>query len=267
MIKDLIDIANTLDQRGLTKEADEIDSIVVQATKDPNPFRLITTKPEDMIKSKEGPGDLRDTRELEEWRENNIRIIKDEANVPNLPDIDREVLASDLKFYIDATHEDLIKDMRREENLKDSMEAFRGAGWTQGAGVEPSYSSLDKAMNKAFEEALSHLVEAYGEENLLLSHQGGFDGYLLEEMRLDTSGFFEAVSKMVQSESIDLISMLSILMKESMPGRDDGVSVDFWNWKEILKPLTERHPIQARWIISQSDNEELKAELEEYLDQ
>ena len=267
MIKDLIDIANTLDQRGLTKEADEIDSIVAQATKTPNPFRLITTKPEDMIESNEGPGDLRDTQDLEEWRETNIRIIKEDANVPNLPDIDREVLAADLKFYIDATHEDLIKDMRQEENLRDSMEAFREAGWTQGDERESPHSSFDKAMNEASEEALGHLIEAYGEDNLTGNRDYEGDGAILEGIRGDSSGFFDAVLKLSEGESVDLISMLSILMKETSPGRKDGVSVDFWNWKEILKPLTERHPIQARWVASQTDNEMLKVELEEYLEE
>jgi len=267
MIKDLIDIANTLDQRGLTKEADEVDSIVAQATKDPNPFRLIVTKPEDMIESNEGPGDLRDTQELEEWREANIRIIKEEANVPSLPDIDREVLANDLKFYIDATHEDLIKDMRREEDLKDSMEAFRAAGWTQGADFEPPRSSFDKVINEASERALDYLIEAYGEDSLTRNRDYKSDGVILEEIRDDTSGFFEAALKLTEDGTVDLVSMLSILMKETFPGREDGVSVDFWNWKEILKPLTKRYPIQARWVVSQTDNPMLKAELEEYLEE
>jgi hypothetical protein len=263
MLKELIKIANDLDSRGLVKEADRVDLIISMAS------FLREVPPQ---------------RELEEYRERQIKFYKEEGSL-NLGQYEEEFdpyspssgniedAMRMLEFYSNATHEELLKDMIEQEEMANAFRAL-----SDFSSTLPPQEREEDYFEVILESHVRNFLNEFGAERVqkaLVSTYGRsqFDepyelpggnvievpsilesATLLEHLeRHSTDHFYETLKK------FDLDAVMAIMLAI----KDD---LELYSYEDVIESsIKNSSPILVQHVLSKLRDSETISFIEEHL--
>ena len=301
MIKFLTKIANELDKRLLSREADFIDKIllkVLASDDDRRPKLRLLPPLEDegddfearpRTTSSQSPG-IVDVDELEGYRQRQITFYEEvidlnqPGDTPGTMDEIREALYQ-IKRYKNLSHDEIIEEMKSDSALNNAFNSLNdfSQSISEGFSYEKPSDSYQDFLNSAFEKSFKTLIKNYGVDKLedeIVSTYGRsrFDReYSIDENRTvlvpdvfnsAEEQIFEIIRRDDRNffkaiEDLPLSAIVAYLTTETMCCEPTD---DWWHYEDILENAAMRNPIELRYMFEKTTDDSIKPYLKDFLE-
>ena len=301
MIKFLIKIANELDKRFLSKEADIVDKVLLRVfalDKDKKPkLRLLpplegdNETPDIQTDSPRMSSPvMADVDELESYRQRYIEFYEDVIllNKPGeTPGEMQEIRDAmyEIERYKNLSHDEIIEEMKSESALNNAFNALND--FSQSTSQSSSYNepsdSYQDFLNAAFAKSFKKLIKNYGvdklEDEIVTTYgRSRYDReYSIDENRtilvpdvFNTAEeqIFEIIRRDDRNffkaiEDLPLSAIVAYLTTETMCCEPTD---DWWHYEDILENAAMRNPIELRYMFEKTTDDSIKPYLKDFLE-